>query len=71
MVNKSKRVTVVTIQIVAKGLRRMTNEQAQLIISLLQQLNKTLVEVEKLEKFIVGELQKAAKDEKASNRLSS
>ena len=41
----------------------MTNEQAQLIISLLQQLNKTLVEVERLEKFIVGELQKAAKDE--------
>jgi len=41
----------------------MTKEQAQLIISLLQQLNKTMVEVEKLEKFIVGELQKRVKDE--------
>jgi len=40
----------------------MTKEQAQLIISLLQQLNKTLVEVEKLEKFIVGELQKRVKE---------
>ena len=34
----------------------MTEEQ-KLIISLLQQLNKSLAEVIKLEKFIAGELQ--------------
>ena len=46
---------------------RMTKEQ-ELIISLLQQLNKSLAEAVKLERFIAGELQKQIRiKEKISN----
>ncbi len=41
----------------------LSKEQAELIISLLQQLNKSYVKVTQLEELIVGELQKAIKEE--------
>jgi len=41
----------------------MTKEQAELLISLLQQLNKSLARTVKLMEFITGELPKITKEE--------